>query len=502
MVDPSIIRSIVDNRASLPFILPAVIIAGTLLVILIASLLAKRRRYWLHSTSIGGICLALYATIRLGSQPNVQAGIPLFNHLIKLDPWAIFFHVLLMSITLCLLLTPNQKDKQDPDLDATAVYVVMILGALLGAYFLATANHWLIIYLSLALMTLSSAVLVYSHLQPQGAVASLKYILYSTVGAAIMLWGMSYLYGITATLGLAESDSMYRLQATPSPVLLTGFFLALSGILMKLGVFPFHFWIADVYQGASMTVVAYLATVPKLAAVAVMVRLYKQLIPQLGVASNHLQSFVALIAILTMVIGHVAALAQSHPKRVLAYGSIAQGGLLMAGIGACTDSYASIAYYSTIYSIMSLAAWVGLRILRIITGSDRMQDYAGLGRRFPVLGICLVTAMLALIGLPPTAGFTGKLLIFSTLLEAAQAIDNPLLAILLSVSILGSVISLYYYLKLPYALFFKPIHQKVSASSVPLTEQVILILLTVVLSGLFFSSSILVELLQKWSTIP
>ncbi|MEM7055654.1 MAG: NADH-quinone oxidoreductase subunit N [Bacteroidota bacterium] len=502
MVDPSIIRSIVDNRASLPFILPAVIIAGALLVVLIAGLLAKRRRYWLHLIATQGICLALYATIRLGSQPSVQAGIPLFNHLIKLDPWAIFFHVLLMSITLCILLIPNQENQHDPDLDATAVYVVMILSTLLATYFLAMANHWLIIYLSLALMTLSSAVLVYSHLQSQGAVASLKYILYSAVGAAIMLWGMSYLYGITATLGLAEPGAMYGLQATPSPILLIGLFLALSGILMKLGIFPFHFWIADVYQGASMTVVAYLATVPKLAAVAVMVRLCKQLIPQLSVASNHLQSFIALIAILTIVIGHVAALAQSHPKRVLAYGSIAQGGLLMAGVGTCTDSYASIAYYSMIYSIMGLAAWVGLRILRTITDSERMQDYAGLGRRFPVLGICLVIAMLSLIGLPPTAGFTGKLLIFSTLLEAAQAIDNPLLAILLVLSVLGSVISLYYYLKLPCALFFKPRQQQALISSIPLIEQLVLMLLAVVLLGLFFGANMLVEILQKWSIIP
>lgn len=499
MVDSSIIRSIVNNRTSLSFILPGLILIGTLLAVLVIDLLVPYlyKRYGLRIVPIAGICLALYATIQLGSQPSVQAGLSLSNHLLKLDPWAIFWHGLLLGMTLGVLLTTSPK----PSLADTAVYLVMLLGTLLGAYWLVMAQHWLIIYLSLTLMTLASAVLIGTSWQALGTVASLQYLLYSAVGAAMMLWGMSYLYGSTGTLSLAASSFVHDGQLLPKVVLLAGFLLALSGILITLGALPFHYWLADVYQGAPMTVVAYLATVPKLAAVASMVRLYKQLIQQGGMGSQ-LQGCIALIAILTIAIGHIAALMQTQPRRVLAYGSIAQGGLLLAGIGACTSHYAIIAYYGTVYGIMSLASWIGLKVFRRLASSEHLHDYAGLGRQFPVLGLCVVIALLSLVGLPPTAGFTSKLFIFGALWEAAQMNESPLLATLFILGLLGSIVSLYYYLQLPYMLFCKPMQRSALPMPVPWTEQFTLLVLTAMLLGLFFSAGPSMAVLQSWSLLP
>ena len=504
MIDPSIIDSMINNRTSLCYILPGFIIIGTLLIILLSDLLISNTyKHWgLRTLPVGGVGLALYATVQLGGHPRVQAGLPLFNHLLQLDLWAIFWQGLFMGITLCILFTFTQKQLQETSIDITTIYIVMLLGALLGSYFLTMAQNWLVIYLSLTLMTLAATVLVYNPFQPLGVMASLHYGLYHTIGAAMMCWGMSYLYGSTGTLGLTDTNFLHSSLILPKSALLVGLLLALSGIFIKLGSVPFHYWMAHVYQGASIPVIAYLTTLPRLAAVSIMVRLCKYLLPQFDTLSGHLQSFIALIIILTLAIGHIAAIIQCQPRLILVYGSIAQGGLLLAGIVNCGERYAMVCYYSLAYGIMNLAAWVGLDTFRRFANGEHIYDYAGLGRQFPLVGICFVITMLALAGIPPTVGFIGKLFIFSLLWETVQIHRDPLSTILFVTGLIGSIASLYYYLKLPYILFLKPIQQPTPSVLLPWGEQFILILLTAMLPGLFLSASTSVAILRQWSMLP
>jgi NADH-quinone oxidoreductase subunit N len=317
------------------------------------------------------------------------------------------------------------------------------------------AFHWLTIYLGLTLLSLTSALLISSQKNAPGAEASLKYLLYSMVVMALTLWGISYYYGFTGTLALRDAG-LAGLTILPEYAVLTVLLLCTSSILFVLVAVPYHFWMPDVYQGGGAIVLAYLSTIPKLAAVAVFIRLHQQLLSQLSPAlQDHIQYGLALLALLTIVVGNTAALLQSNLQRMMAYATMAQSGLLMAGIVALPSNPIGVLYYSSVYGIMNLAGWLSIKIVRQLAGGECLQDFVGLGRQFPLLGCAITLVMLSLIGLPPTAGFTGKWLLFTSLWEHAQHSGNVLLMVLLASCLLSTLFSLYYYLRLPYVLFCK-----------------------------------------------
>lgn len=490
MLHRPVFPSVLDNLASLPLLLPEGLLASTLVVVLgLAMLLPRYQRYWLRPVAFVGLGLAGYSKYWLSSQLGRGTALPLFNQLLVLDPLAVFFCLLLFSLTWPLLLLVPPQAQHDADPAAGPVYAVLVLGALMGSCLLVMAFHWLTIYLGLSLVSLASALLIGSYTTPLSTAASLKYLLYSMATTAVMLWGMGYLYGLTGTLALAHPDLPLRLQALPGAVVLTMLLLCLSSILFVLAAAPYHGWVPDVYQAAPATVVAYVATVPKLAAAGVLLRLCQQFLPHLGpILQAQAQQGLAILALLSLIVGNAAALLQNNLQRLLAYGSIAQGGLLMAGIVAMPSSQAGLLYYSVLYGVMSVAAWLGIQVLQHLTGSVRLQDCVGLGRQLPVLGTGITVVMLALVGLPPTAGFTGKFLLFTGLWEHAQRTSSPLGMALLVASLLSTVLSLYYYLKPPYVLFSKPPQRAPIRPRTVQAAPVLMGLLAILLLVAFFSS--------------
>jgi NADH-quinone oxidoreductase subunit N len=493
----AIVHSLVDNQASIRFILPALVIAGTFIINLLVTSLIKIP-YLSHAIrylSIGGLGIAIFLNSQLHHLPEVQAKLSLFNQLLQLDPWAVCFYQLLMGIALVLLLIPTSYSQSQTI--AHNLYESMLLGSLLGAYGLVMANHWLVAYLSLTLMTASSAVLIYSSSPDQKSIASsFTYLIYQALASSIMLWGMAYLF---STGHLATNPDM-SVSMLDSPGWLVGICLSLSAIFLQLGLFPFHFWIADVYDQAPMPVVAYLATIPKLAALAFLNKVYQVYVSPDNPYHTTIQSLLALLALITLVIGHLGAFRQIQPRRLLAYGSIAQGGLLLACVIA--EKGVILTYYSLVYGLASLAAWLSLQVLESTHAHKNLPDYAGLSRQLPIASIGLCVALLAFIGFPPTAGFTGKWLFFTALGAIAQTTANLLIVILWLVGVLGTILSLYYYLKIPYALFFKP-GQKFEASlGIPQSIQVILVFLVVLLVALFFFSHQLLGLLPTGQALP
>ena len=485
-----VLSNVIDNLASLPRLLPEELLATTLVLVLVLALLLPRyQRYWLRPVALVGLGLAGYSKYWLSSQLGLRPALPLFNQLLVLDPLAIFFGLLLLSLTWLLLLAPLPAQRT-AHLAAGPAYVVLVLGALLGSCLLVMAFHWLTIYLGLSLLALASALLIGSHATSSSAAASLKYLLYSMATTAVMLWGMGYLYGFTGTLALSHPALALRLQALPGTLVGGMLLLCLSYIFFVLAAAPYHGWVPDVYQGAPAAVVAYLTTVPKLAAVAVLLRLLQQFLPQLGpVLQAQAQQGLAMLALLTLIVGNAAALLQNNLQRLLAYGGIAQGGLLLAGIAAVPSSQAGLLYYSALYGVMSLAAWLSIQVLQQLTGSVQLRDCVGLGRQWPVLGTSITVVMLALIGLPPTAGFTGKLMLFTGLWEYAQRTGSLLGMALLVASLLSTVLSLYYYLKLPYGLF-SPATQAAPARHRPgQTVQILVGLMASLLVAAFFAGS-------------
>jgi NADH-quinone oxidoreductase subunit N len=313
-----------------------------------------------------------------------------------------------------------------------------------------------------------------------------------------MLLGLSYLYGSTGTLELSkfithnEAASSFLTYIWP-----IGFILSLSGLLMSMGSFPFQFWVANVYQHTAFSTVAYLSTVPKLAAIAFLVRLHQTAIQAPPSMDIFLKSLWACIAIATMVVGHLGALTTKDTKKLLAYGSITQTGFLLVILATDMSTYTHAIYYIVVYSIMNLASWFGLQVLSYYTKNSSIEAHTGLGRQLIVGSICFLATMLALIGIPPTAGFSAKLIIFNRLWESAQSSGSPLLTSLFIISIIGTVLALYYYLRLPYVLFFKnPKLKTVSAVNSYSSMLSIVILLTVLLLALFFTNKVVMNLLE------
>jgi NADH-quinone oxidoreductase subunit N len=495
-----VLQNVLDNLASWSLLLPEVLVSSTLGIILVlAFLLPRHQRYWLLPAAFVGTSLAWYSKYWLGSHIELRPALPLFNQLLVLDPLAIFFCLLLLSITLFfLLLSPPQTHWSLRTAHGPA-YTVLILGILLGSCLLVMAFHWLTIYLSLTLISLASALLIGSHTMAHNAEASLKYLLYSMTTTAVMLWGMAYFYGFTGTLALSHPNLGLMLQAVPGYIVLAMILLCLSSVLLVLAAVPYHFWVPDVYQGASAVVVAYLSTVPKLAAVAILLRLFHQLLPQLGIVlQEHSQHGMAILALLTITVGNAGALLQNNLHRLMAYGSMAQGGLLMAGIAVSPSSQVGVLYYSAVYGVTGLAIWVGIKILQHLKSGVHLQDFVGLGRQFPVLGGSITVVIFALIGLPPTAGFIGKLLLFTALWDHMQRTSNFLFVALWVATLLSTVLSMYYYLKLPYVLFCKPIQPSTATRNINQADLIILWCLATLLLVGFFATSSLLKVLGNW----
>lgn len=500
MNDRLVLQHVRDNLASWPLLLPEVLIAVAVATVLIlAVLLPRYQRYWLFPVAFLGVSLAWCSKYWLGHQLQPHQTLPLFHQLLVLDPLAIFFCLLLLSIVLFLLLLARpQAYLPSRTVDGLA-YIVLLLGSLLGSCLLVMAFHWLTIYLGLTLLSLTSALLIGSYTTPQSAEASLKYLLYSMTTTAMMLWGMAYFYGLTGTLALSLPGIAPSGQTIPEYIMLTMLLLCLSNVFFVFATTPYHFWVPDVYQGAPAIVIAYLSTVPKLATVAVLLRLFHQCLPQLGpTLLEHAQQGMAVLSLLTIIVGNTAALLQNNLQRLMAYGSIAQGGLLMAGIAASLSSQVGVLYYSVIYGVMGLATWVGIKVLQHLTNGVHLQDCMGLGRQFPVLGGSMTLVILSLIGLPPTAGFIGKFLLFTTLWEHIQRTGSPLFASLLAASLLGTVLSLYYYLQLPYILFCKAAQSPASTRGVNQTECTVLWCLAILLLAGFFAANSLLKVLSHW----
>lgn len=372
----------------------------------------------------------------------------LFNSVLLLDNQAVFYKLVLTVAAVFAILhawTVN-RPQQDSPLD----WLPILLGLLLGLFLMTMSVNLLTIYLSIELVSISSYLLTGLSADRKASEGSLKYLLFGAVSSAIMLYGMSLLYGLTGTLSL--SASFEELTRNDSLVVYIAGFLTLTGILFKLSLVPFHVWTPDVYEAAPMPVVAFFSVGPKAAALLVLMRILTTL-------PASFQTPMAVISLASITLGNLSALWQTDAKRMLAYSSIAHAGFLLVGIVAFNETgFEAATFYVATFVFINMAAFLLIDLLsRQQNNSLIIQDFSGLGPTYPLLGAALTAVMIALTGLPPTVGFTAKFLAFSSLLEAHQASGNPWLLALFGIGLLNAVISLFYYLRIPFVLYFRPV---------------------------------------------
>lgn len=328
-------------------------------------------------------------------------------------------------------------------------YPATILFTTFGMLALASATNLLTLFLGLEAMSFGFYILVAIDLQRTASgETGLKYLLPGALSAAFLAFGLALLYCVSGTLSIHEVVQV-TLASSPNPVALSGWACLLAGIAFKLSLAPAHLWTPDVYQGAPAPVTAFLSAGSKGAAILLLLLL----LPHAADTST-LRVPLWTLAFLSLLAGNLAALLQNRVRRMLAYSSIAQMGYVaIALLSGKAGGYQAAAYYAIAYGIISLAAFGAIAVIERNGCGEDLDDYRGLGRQQPFASGVLTLALFALAGIPPTAGFTGKFLIFASALRA----DEITLSI---IGILLAAISIYYYLRVVVALYFKePIHE-------------------------------------------
>jgi NADH-quinone oxidoreductase subunit N len=324
-------------------------------------------------------------------------------------------------------------------------YYVLALTALLGIFVLVSANSLLTVYLGVELLALSVyAMVAFDRDCGISAEAAMKYFVLGAIASGALLYGMSLIYGLTGTLDLGELA--VRLSTPTSLGVLMGVVFIVVAVAFKLGAVPFHMWLPDVYEGAPTSVTLFIGTVPKIAYFALALRLLAQ---GLGGLSLEWTQMLAIVAVLTLVVGNVVAIVQTNLKRMLAYSTIANVGFIVLGFVAGTpDGYAAALYYTLVYVLVALGSF-GVILLASRKGfeADRLDDYKGLHQRDPLLAFAMMLLMFSTAGVPPLVGFWAKLRIFQALWET-----HHLWLVIIAAAM--SVVGAYYYLRVIKLMYF------------------------------------------------
>ncbi len=425
----------------------------------------ERAKKWLAGfTSLSLTIAALWAVL------TPERGF-LFLHLLFLDNQAIFVQVIVALAGILVVIYSTFSSS--PPHSATADRSLrnggpltpisskfppsphLILGLTIGLFLLTTSVNLLAIYLSLELVSVSSYLLTALSGTRRASEGGIKYLLFGAISSAVMLYGMSFLYGMTGTMDITSTAFGVEL-AKNSPFVVTAVtMLTLAGFLFKLSLVPFHVWTPDAYDAAPLPIAALFSVAPKAAALLALMRLITAL-P--GGQFVDVQTPLAVIALASITLGNFSALWQTDAKRLLAYSTIAHAGFLLVGVVALNDAgFEAALFYIATYLPINLAAFFLIDLLSKHNGDSlTIANFAGLGTKHPLLSVSLTVVMLALVGLPPTVGFTAKLLIFSALFNAYETTGNGWLLALFGIGLLNAVVSLAYYLKIPFLLFFRP----------------------------------------------
>ena len=326
-------------------------------------------------------------------------------------------------------------------------FMVLAMFATLGMMVMISANHFLTLYLGLELLSLSLYAMVALHRDSATATeAAMKYFILGALASGLLLYGMSMLYGATGSLELSAVSHAIEQGVINKSLLTFGLVFIVSGLAFKLGVVPFHMWVPDVYHGAPTAMTMLIGSAPKLAAFAFVTRI---LVEGLQPLANHWSGMLIILAIGSMAIGNITAIAQTNLKRMFAYSTIAHMGFLLLGLlSGNTEGYGSSMFYAVVYVLMSLGAF-GMIMLLSREGfeADNLNDFKGLNQRSPWLAFMMLLLMFSMAGVPPTVGFYAK---FSVLNAVVQA-GHIWLAV---AAVMFSLIGAFYYLRIVKLMYF------------------------------------------------
>lgn len=470
---------------------PEISVVITLLLLLGFDLLFKKNK----ETGLAAIAfcgLAATFTVLAFQWIRFSTDFMIMGKLLRYDQLSLFLKLTFtIGGAMGLIIATRNRDKNN--LFKSGESMVVLFGLLLGVFLMTMSANLLMIYLSIELVSICSYILTGILKGKRKSEAALKYLLFGAVSAAVMLYGISWLYGFTGTLDITSQAFITGLSEVSALPLTIALIMTLGGVIFKLGAVPFHIWSPDVYEAAPTAIVSIFSTLPKLAALTILLRL----VNVLPLEWFNWQLILGVIAIASMTFGNFSALWQKDAKRMLAYSSIAHAGFLLVGLIAWTEAgNTAMLFYGTVYLIMNFAAFLLVSVMERHAGSSTFEDLKGVGTALPFVGVLAVVVMIALTGLPPTVGFNAKLYVFSAIWGGYQAQNNPVLLWVFIVGLLNTVVALFYYLKLPYYLFFKAGQETVS-KKLSATDHIWGTIMVLPLLLWFFQSEWLMDVLNS-----
>jgi NADH-quinone oxidoreductase subunit N len=454
---------------------PELILGVTIIAVLLFDLaLRPARKWWSMVLAFLGTAAALAVELTLIGSDRSSFGGTYVS-----DSFAVLFKVFFLSVALIILLLSHRYFRDGRYFQGE--YYFLLLSAFLGMLTISSSRDLLMLFISLELVTAPAWLMAgFRKRDPRSNEASLKFFLIGILSTAVMLYGMSLVYGATGSLRLDEIARALSEQ-DPSGLAVAAVLFVVTGFAFKVSSVPFHFWAPDTYEGSPVPVAAFLSVASKAAGFAGLLQL-------MFIAFRPLAEFwaplFAVLSVLTMTLGNLIALQQRQVVRLLAYSSVAQAGYMLlpfalVGGGADRMAFAAAVLYILIYGVMNLGAFAVVIALAREAPGALVRDFAGLGRRAPLLALAMGMFLISLAGIPPFAGFWGKFFIF----QAAIFADQAWLAV---VMVVNSVISLYYYVAIVRQMYFVEVPQARPLRAPALVTGVVMLAALAVLAVGFF----------------
>jgi NADH-quinone oxidoreductase subunit N len=454
---PAQLKSIID---SLGYFVPELILSLLFILVFVTDLIFGKTSEWICRTlSIAGLIFVIYKVLwQLVLLTNAKvAFVRVFGEMLLLHRTDIFFKLIIDVIAIIILLyIPWDKALRAHFKGLSDLYSI-IIASVLGLHIMVMAVNLLSIYVSIEMVSIASYLMVaYRSDTPVTTEAGMKYVLFGAVSSAIMLYGISLLYGFSGSLDINGATFIHNLSiANPVSVSLA-IVLVMVGIGFKLSFVPMHFWVPDVYQGAATPVTAYLSTLPKIAAFALFINFLTPFISYGTWSAFDFRLFLSVIGIITMIVGNLAAIWQTNIKRLLAYSSIGHTGFaLMALATFSQQGISALLFYLLVYAVANIGALMLTSHFVNKIGAHDLDSYKGVGLRYPLPSVCFVIILISLAGLPISAGFNAKVMVFSSVYQIYDVNHNIWLLALMITGAATTVISLFYYIKIPLYLFLK-----------------------------------------------
>jgi NADH-quinone oxidoreductase subunit N len=469
---------------------PETVLAVTFCTVIVAGLIFRKTPKFTGWVAFIGVMMALFFVVK-------QTGISeeIFSGMIAVDPFAVFFKSLTAICALIIVLFSIYSIEVQTTVKRMMEYYALLVSMTLGMFLMAGATNLLMMVLAMELTSLSSYILAgYTKEASDSSEASMKYIVYGAVSSGVMLYGVSILFGLSGATNYAGINRAMALSAPNTTALLLATVFIVVGFGYKISAVPFHFWTPDVYEGAPITITAFLSVASKAAGFAMMMRFFKVIFIDSTVLTlpsgvwTSLYAFewnklLVILSVLTMTLGNLVAVWQDNLKRLLAYSSIAHAGYMLMGVVLLSDKgIAAVLIYFVMYLFMNLGAFYVVMLVANKTGSEDISAYRGLGYRSPLIAVAMALFLVSLTGLPPTAGFVGKFYLFTAVLDSRWV----WLAV---VGAVNSVISLYYYARVLRYMFLRDSEDQSGHLHILRGEAIILLALAVptLLFGLYFA---------------